>query len=204
MRPRPQNGERALVAPLGELARSQRRAPLGIPIERFEGAPLGSVQGVRFEGPVRGPERALFSPGSFANLNGAEALNRPAFEELEAGAVLGWDSAPAPAPGSAPQPEGMRVYRRVRHDPPGPGPESVGDFLLAPLHVLELLGDRLLPAAVTSTAPHVVVTGAEPWATTAGGVYVGATAAHQAVRHEGGGVALAAADLARPLDLAGL
>lgn len=203
MRPRPQRGEKALVAPLGELAWAQRRAPLGIPLERLEGAPLGWAQGVRFAAPLRRSERALFSPGSFVDLNGAEALNRPAFEELDAGAVLGWNAAPVPASGHRPQPEGMQVFRRVRDDPLEPGPPFDGAFLLAPGHVLDLLGDRLQPAAVSSLAPQIVVDGAETWATIAGSEYDSATAAHQAVRHDGGGVALAAADLARPLDLAG-
>lgn len=200
MRPRPPRGELALVAPLGQVAWSQRRAPLGIPIERLEGAPLGSVQGARFVGGM-GAERALFSPGSFATLSGAEALNRPSFEELDAGAVMGWGTATVAPAGHAPQPAGMRVYRRVRHE--AIGAPFDGTFLLAPGHVLDLLGDRLQPAAVSSSAPQVVVAGAEAWATAAGGTYASATAAHQAVRHEGGGLALAAADLARPVDLGG-
>jgi uncharacterized protein DUF6603 len=200
-RPRPQDGEKALVAPLGQLVWSQRKAPLGVLIERLEGAPLGSPQGARFAGPAQRAERALFSPGSFTTLSSAEALNRPAFEELEAGAVLGWEAASAPYPGRAPQPEDMEVFWKLGSSTK---PESVTDpgaFLLAPSHVLDLLGDRLQPAAVSSLAPQVVVTGAEPW-TSIGDAFDSATAAHQAARCWGG-VALAAADHDRPVDLAG-
>jgi hypothetical protein len=199
-RPRPQRDDgKALVAPLGELAWSQRRAPLGIVLERLEGAPLGSKQGVRFTAPAQQrPERALFSPGSFVTLNGAEALNRPSFEELEAGAVLSWGAA---SPPGRPQPEDIEVYKALGSSAKAEAVSGSHLFLLAPPHVLDLLGDRLLPAAVSSLAPRVVVTGAEPWGTTAAGEYDSATAAHQAVRHEGGGVALAATDLGRPVDL---
>lgn len=204
MRPRPQRGEKPLVAPLGELVWAQQRAPLGIPIDRLEGAPLGSTQGVSFASSSRRAERALFSPGSFVTLNGAEALNRPAFEELEAGVVLGWDQGDAEPPGRAPQPEDMKVFRRVRDEPPEATQLPDGVFVLAPLHVLDLLSDRLLPAAVTSLAAQVRVLGSEPWATTSGESHDSATAAHQAVRVAGSGVALAVADLDRPVDLEGL
>ncbi len=200
MRPRPQDGEKALVAPLGELAWSQRKAPLETEIERLEGAPLGSPQGVRLVSPARREsQRALFSPGSFTTLSGAEALNRPAFEELDAGAVLGWGTVSAPAPGEAPQPAEMDVFRTLGSaTEPEPVTDS-GSFLLAPSHVLDLLGDRLRPAAVTSLAPRVTVTGTEPW-TSIGEPQSSATAAHQAARIWGG-VALAAADSERPVDL---
>ena len=53
---------------------AQRRAPLGVLIERVDGRPLDGAQGVTVAGP---PVTDVFSPGSYRALTDAEALNGP-------------------------------------------------------------------------------------------------------------------------------
>ena len=61
----------ALVRPLGGLEWTQQRAPLDIPVDRLDGAPLGSVQHVKATAVGKVADtRDLFAPGSFITLNG--------------------------------------------------------------------------------------------------------------------------------------
>jgi hypothetical protein len=186
----------ALVSPLGGLRWEQRRAPLDLPIDRLEGAPLGSTQGVRADCSLKQDDvHALFSPGSFITLAKAEALNKPAFEDLHAGIAVAWGGDKQGTPAKD-VPTDRQIVCRV-------GQTSqhtlvVAEWLLPAGAVLGMIADRALPPAVTSTAPKVALV-RELWMTSNGGTYDSATAAHQDVR--GGGLALPAADLARPLDL---
>jgi hypothetical protein len=68
----------------------QRRAPLGLVLQRIGGAPLAAAETVEVTGPqLAGAELDWFAPGSFAELTDAEALNRRAFERLAGGARFG-------------------------------------------------------------------------------------------------------------------
>jgi hypothetical protein len=91
-KPRPAAaGAPPVVSPLGRLRWTQKRAPLGVTLDRFEGQPLAAQQRVVASCPLsRGPVSDWFAPGSFANLSESEALNRPGFERLDAGLTLGF------------------------------------------------------------------------------------------------------------------
>ncbi len=82
----------AVVSPLGVLVWVQHRAPTGIALDRFEGQPLDAQQKLQVTADVQGAASAQdwFSPGSYAQLSGAEALNRPSFERLDAGLTFGF------------------------------------------------------------------------------------------------------------------
>jgi hypothetical protein len=89
-----QDASLPVVSPLGQALWSQRRAPLDLLLQRFEGAPLTTAETVTATGPqVTGPEVDWFAPGGFATLSDADALNRRAFERLHAGVRLGVDGA---------------------------------------------------------------------------------------------------------------
>lgn len=86
----PAAGDHPLVSPLGSLRWTQKKAPLGLTCDRYDGAPLPSPQKVLASCPGSGPAvRDWFAPGSFANLTEAERLNRPAFERLDSGLDIG-------------------------------------------------------------------------------------------------------------------
>jgi hypothetical protein len=81
---------RVLLAPHGQLIWRQKRSPLNVLVERLEGVPLSRPQAVVAEsGTARGAAQDWFSPGTFIDLSESEALNRAAFERLEAGLQLG-------------------------------------------------------------------------------------------------------------------
>jgi hypothetical protein len=81
-----------VVSPRGRLVWSQDRAPLDLLLQRFEGAPLTTVETVTATGPlVVGHDSDWFAPGSFTELDPAAALHRRAFERLHAGVVLADD-----------------------------------------------------------------------------------------------------------------
>ena len=204
LEPRSSHGTRAAVSPVGELEWRQRRAPLGIPIDRLEGAPLGSVQGVAVASTAkRGVVTDLFSPGSFVTLTQSEALNRPAFDTLEAGIVAGF---PGAIEGAAlNQTAKVHTIRKVigEPDPVLDCTQKVSSALGFPGIVLELSGQRVAAPGVSSLAPHVAVA-PEPWETADGRSHTSATAAHQYVRHRVGGMALPAEDAKNPVSLAGV
>jgi len=178
-------GDMAVVSPVGGLAWSQRVAPMDTLLDRFAGDPLqGGPQAVTVSSPQSSGVvvKDLFSPGSFASLSGAEALNRPAFERLPAGVELGFAGA-----------ESALVARNV----------SVKTFILPknnPLLVFALTFPTLVTGAaeLRRAAPGVFVRkdpqlamGDEGWTLHdgAGGVVgtgLSATDAHQRARFQGG------------------
>jgi hypothetical protein len=79
-----------VVSPLGHLAWVQRRAPLGLLLQRIGGVPLATPRTVEVDSPqFAGDELDWFAPGSFADLSEAEALNRKGFERLPGGVRFG-------------------------------------------------------------------------------------------------------------------
>jgi hypothetical protein len=90
LRPPPTGLAEPLVSPVGQLVWAQRRAPLDLLLQRIGGAPLATPELVEATGPdVAGPELDWFAPGSFADLQESEALNRRAFERLSGGVRVG-------------------------------------------------------------------------------------------------------------------
>lgn len=82
-------GDPPVVSPLGHLRWMQKRAPLGMTLDRFEGQPLAAQQRVVASSSLSaGAATDWFAPGSFVNLSESEALNRPGFERFDAGMIL--------------------------------------------------------------------------------------------------------------------
>jgi hypothetical protein len=82
-----------IVSPLGQLRWMQKRVPFDTTLDRLEGQPLAAQQSVVAECTLsKGTVPDWFAPGSFTNLSEAEALNRPGFERLDAGLLLGFDT----------------------------------------------------------------------------------------------------------------
>jgi hypothetical protein len=197
--PRPGRDTVAAVPPTGALQVHQRRAPLGLLIERCDGRPLDGAQGAVLSG--SGPDVAeRFSPGSYVHLTGSEAMNRPPFDVLAAGRVL---SLPDPKPGDFPKKDDPRKVTQIVIKP------GQKDWLvragqsLSIAHIAGLVEAAGQPPALSNPSPLVTAI-LETWTTTGTGATFGsASAAHQSARHQGG-VALAAADAADPVDLAGV
>ena len=195
----------ALVPPGGGVGWQQKRLPLTIPVDRLDGAPLGGVQTVTATVPnqTSGLDD-LFAPGQFITLSQAESLNRPAFESLPAGVVSsGGTLLPGPL---ASQPTAPHEFRKVRgevHQDLGLSDNVALDF---PSIFLGMLAARDAPPVLARL--DAIVTASNPtWVNSADGiVHPSATAAFQGARVSGDpdAFAVAAADLAAPVTLAGL
>ena len=194
--PLPGRSTVAAVPPTGALQVQQRRAPLGLLIERVDGRPLAGPQGVKVSG-TGADVTERFSPGSYIDLTGAEGLNRPPFDVLPAGRVV---TLTDPALNSFPTQVDKRKVRQIVIKDNSQFPEQIGAVLnLA--HIAGLTEAAGKPPALSNNSP-MVTANREAW--TAGAASFGsATAAHQAARY-GGGIALAAADAADPVNLAGV
>jgi hypothetical protein len=195
--PRPSAGLLAAIPPTGTLQVAQRRAPLGFPIDRVDGRPLGNPQGVRITNGIQDVSDR-FSPGSFITLSSSEALNRPPFEVLASGRVL---SVPDQALTESEINDARQVRQivisngKIRIDGQGPTASLVA--------VTELISAAGKPPALSDPTPLVTAT-QEVWtATSAPTTFSSATAAHQFVRYNSG-IAQASMDAAAPLNLAGV
>lgn len=195
--PRPNTAGLAAIPPTGSLRVAQRRAPLGLLIERVDGRPLAAPQGVRIaNGDSAITER--FSPGSYITLSNAEALNRPPFDVLPAGRVF----SPVDPPLSQSRIDDKRKVLQIVIK------SRDGDVRLYAEHadlsaMAALVTAAGLPPALSDAAPLVTAT-PEVWtATSSAASFDSATAAHQFARYHSG-VAQAAADAAAPLNLAGV
>jgi hypothetical protein len=190
----------AAVPPTGILKWSQRRAPLGFPIDRVDGLPLGSAQGVKVTTPGdEVPES--FAPGSYCNLTQAEKLNRPPFDILSAGVMLA-TGAPVESP---PLVDNRDVDVIVILGPDTTWLKGVA-FNLGGLSALVTASQR--PPALSDASP-LIKASRETWATVGSAGTVdglgSATAAHQFARTRGDhAVAVASADAKAPLDLSGI
>ena len=203
--PLPVPPDMALVFPRGGVAWQQKRVPLGIPIDRLDGVPLGGMQQVTASVAEQTSRRDdLFAPGSFITLTKSEALNRPAYEQLSAGVVAsgGADFSGNTAPQAA-RPEQFRKVRGEAWGALNPAIMTAQEF---PGILLAMVAARDAPSVVATLAPLVTV-GSEEWVSTSdGAVHTSATGAHQAAKVSGQAMAfaVAAADIAAPVALGGL
>ena len=197
LRPRPGDGTRAAVPPTGSLQVEQRRAPLGLLVERVDSRPLDGAQGVRVvTGGADVTDR--FAPGSYITLTDSEALNRPPFDLLPAGRVL---SPPDPDLTSFPHRNDERTVRQIVISNGRRIDSHASRFDLSLLAALTVAAGR--PPALSDHSPAVTAR-QETWSTPEKGqVFDSATAAHQFARYHAT-VAVAAADAADPVDLAGV
>lgn len=195
----------ALVLPRGGVAWQQKRVPLTIPIDRLDGAPLGSNQKVTATVPQQTSGVGdLFAPGSFITLSQAEALNRPAFEQLPAGVVSA--GGPDLTGAARPQTTKPQVFRKVRGEQLISLGISVGIARELPGILMAMVAARDATPALATTAPLVTV-GTETWVSTSDGLrHDSATGAHQAARVSPVPRAFAVAepDLISPVVLAGV
>ena len=195
--PRPRAGGLASLPPTGTLQVEQRRAPLGQKIERLDGRPLPSPQGVTItNGTADVTDR--FSPGSYITLTDSEALNRPPFDVLASGRVLSLVD-PELSEGKIDDP---RAVRQIIIRDGGVVGEDDGLWASLVDVVALVIAARRAPA-LSDTKPLITATQEEWHATSTPTVFASATAAHQFVRY-GTGVAQAAADAAAPLSMVGV
>lgn len=198
LKPRPGRDTVAAVPPTGTLRVEQRRAPLGVLIERVDGRPLDGHQGVIVQTPgTDATER--FSPGSYANLTDAEALNRPPFDVLASGRVLSLPDPPLTT--FANTPEDRQVHQIVIREKHRADP--VVGVLFDLSHMAALTAASRRPPALTDASP-LVTTLQETWTTASGAdAFTSATAAHQFARHHNT-VAVAVSDVQAPVSLVGV
>jgi hypothetical protein len=197
--PRPGAGLLAAIPPTGTLQVAQRRAPLGFLIDRVDGCPLASPQGVKV---TNGTDDVVdrFSPGSYITLSSSEALNRPPFDLLAAGRVL---SVADPALIESRIPDQREVLQIVISN----GTVSIGDQDQGKagdlLDIVVLVDAAGKPPALSDASP-LITAKQETWAATStANTFASATAAHQFVRYNTG-IAQASADAAAPLNLTGV
>ncbi|KGN39773.1 hypothetical protein N801_19035 [Knoellia aerolata DSM 18566] len=198
--PRPGRAGVAAVPPTGTLRFEQRRAPLGLLVERVDGRLLAGPQGVRVTTPGA-DVTAPFSPGSYAALTDAEALNRPPYDVLTAGRVL---SMADPGLVTFPNVPDARTVTQIVISSGRPRVTGMGAFL--DVGHMALLTDASRRPPTLSDPRPVVTAERETWvawttATTHG--FDSATAAHQFARHHGT-VAVTEADFETPVSMAGV
>jgi len=137
------------VLPPTGLIWQQRRAPLGLLLERFEGIPLRRAETVTAtSGHSSGEEREWFAPGSYAELTDAEAVNRRTFERLPAGLRIGTGDDVA----SDHVPHTVEVEQIIIPAPPTPPGKRPGTtlppWLLDAIEVREARPDRRVSTPV--------------------------------------------------------
>ncbi len=188
-----------LLAPQGQVAWSQKRAPLDLTLERFEGVPLAQPQAVVVT--VPGTSEAVqdwFSPGTFVELSGSEALNKGAFERLEAGRRVGFDLKKSSTLNHPLKVKTIRLPQELL---------LLDLFLPFPSKFLDALHGRRAAPAVFA-APSAIAVQDETWTVRAnnGAVLkdgISQTDAHQRARYAGA-VSLPKLDAAEPIDLGGI
>jgi hypothetical protein len=191
LRPPPTDLGEPLVSPVGQLVWAQRRAPLDLLLQRVGGAPLAMPEVVEATGPdVAEPELDWFAPGSFADLQDAEALNRRAFERLSGGVRFG-------LPGSDDGPSAAKAVtvRQIRLPAKA---VTVRNAIAFPAWLTGAAQVRIGAPEDRPATPSVTVA-EETWTVSdvaGGAVTVGLSQAqaHQLVSLGGAGVATAATD----------
>jgi hypothetical protein len=161
--------------------------------------PLPGPQGAKMDMAGR-PVTEVFAPGNFCTRTSSQALGQPAFDLLDAGIepdLSGTQRSPA-------VPDGREVKLVVIRGGTPLSLEALRHDLSA---VSSLVAASRKPAALSDARP-LIVARREQWTHAglgAGATYESATAAHQATRRwPGRSVALAKADAAAPVSLAGI
>lgn len=202
LNPRTVDSPLVAVPPTGALRWSQRRAPLGLRLDRVDGQPLPTPSGAVLTPKPAGVVEERFAPGTYCNLTQAEALNRPTFDIHDAGGVLA-----SPAPVFGPQMPDTRHVQLITSLDNVLSPGTPRDAVHIDLGGIAALVSAARRPPALSDQPPAISASRERW-TTVGGmrpapVLGSATAAHQEAR-ETGGVAVAELDAAHPVDLSAL
>jgi len=200
--PQAPTGEFALVPPTGKLQVAQRIAPLGLPLDRVRGLPLGAKQGAVLVG-TGADVLDGFAPGSFLNLTDAEILNRKPFEDLPAGKLL----TPAePLPSDFPFVDETRTVEQIVIDMRSGKSTKHKDAAMIDLGPLSALAIAARAPPALSDPKPVLSARRESWGeigTPQPQVYQSATAAHEFARIHGT-VTVPVTDLTEPVALAGV
>ena len=190
LRPPPAGSALPVLPPTGELVWRQSRAPLGLLLQRFDGAPLSRHETVTAASTHRtGDEADWFAPGSFTELSDADAVNRPAFARFAGGLRLG--VAGATSSESVAHQVTVNEFRLPASEP------AIADAVL-PLDWVLLAGQIRLGLAGGTRPPAQVGLLDEPWQVRGADGQVLATGlrpaqAHQLACARGGGAAAVAA-----------
>jgi hypothetical protein len=200
LRPDAPPDKRAAIPPTGSLRVTQSRAPLNVKVDRVAGVPLGAMQGAKIVA-TGATVKDWFSPGSFIKLTSAEALNRPAFDLLDAGVELVFNGAPAEIDAVTKTVQLRQIVVRYREEYDSDAPPVIRTpfDLSASSQLITAAG---LPPALSDESP-LVVAQRETWTASSGDRFDSATQAHQHAR-VWGGFALANADAATSVDLVGV
>ena len=190
VKPLPAAGGGPPVLPPFGLVWRQGRAPLGLLLERIEGAPVANPETVTADSPSGvTDELDFFAPGGFAALSDAEALTRRSFERLPAGirAAAGADASSTALVHEVTVREFYLPPRGGRRPPIIADPLPAPEWLLTATRVREGLDPRERP-------PPAVRVAAERWEVRLGdGTVLAADAgeaqAHQLARAAGAGAA---------------
>jgi hypothetical protein len=175
---RPPPGELALLSPFGNLVWAQRRAPLGMELQRLQHTPLVRAEGVRVSAAGQAPDlpRERFNLGMYRELTHAERLNlNVEAADLVAGVRVrpGMDEGP-----SAAFPPGFQDIWR----PDQPHPNS-GIIMLLSRGLLAKVSGRSSQAEVANLEPRVKLL-REAWKT-GGRTFDTHAAAHVASQRTG-------------------
>jgi hypothetical protein len=185
-----------LVPPAGTLRWDQRRAPLGLHIDRVDGQPLDHPQGVTVTTAGRAVSER-FATGSYRTLTSSEALNQPSFDLLQSGIVL---AATGKGPGPSKVDDRTVSVIVILPEQPWAFPGGVA-FDLSAMAAIVAASRR--PPALSDSTP-LLVARPEQWTTwSPGGAGPVATSATAAFASAGGSTAaIAVADAAAPVNLA--
>jgi len=191
LRPVPAGTSAPVLPPTGELLWRQKRAPLELLLERFDGAPLARAETVTVtSASLAGMEDDWFAPGWFAELSDAEALNRRAFERLPGGIRLG--AAGTTASTAVTHTVTVQEFRLPEEQPAAVVAFAAPGWLLAAADERAGIGGGHRPSALVAITD-------EPWTVVdADGRTVATTAssaqAHQLAKRREGRAAVAAGD----------
>jgi hypothetical protein len=178
-----------VLAPLGGLVWTQKRAPLGLLLQRFEGAPLERHETISAAtSQASQPAADWFAPGTFAQLSDSDALTRRSFERLQGGVRIG---AADDVHSAAVTHDVMIEQYRIGVEPLVRPADAVPDWMQTAINRRE--GVEGVP-----TPPPAITIEPELWAVTTPAGEVVATGlpeaqAHQLAKLEGN-VAIAAGD----------
>ncbi|WP_048554137.1 DUF6603 domain-containing protein, partial [Nostocoides japonicum] len=181
-----------ILSPVGQLAWSQRTAPLDLLLEKVAGAPVTRPQTITATGTqVAGPDTDWFAPAAFTNLADADALARPAFERMSGGVRIG-----VPGTDDGPARPVTVTVKQIRIPAP---PVVVGNTGIFPPWFVLAGAARLGTTLPTPVVPALTLT-EETWqvvggdgATVSGGLTQ--TQAHQLARAASDVAAVPTADL---------
>jgi hypothetical protein len=197
LKPRASDSPLSVVPPTGSLEFSQRRSPLGVLVSRVDGRPLASAQRVAISS-AGTASTAEFSIGSFTSLSASETLNAKAFEQQQSGQVL---ALAAPALDDYSHKTDETIFELIALG--AKNPIDKRDVAMFDTTAMVRLRDAAGKQAALSDTTPLVTAQQESWVTSTGTTFGSAAGAVQQAKLRGG-VAMAAADAASPVSLAGV